>query len=189
MNKGHLERLVSDEWRQELRDVILPNALDGIPLGGDVLEIGPGPGLTTDFLRFDVAHLTAIELDVTLAAALAARFTGTNVDVVHADATAMPFDDCCFTGAVSFSMLHHVPTAELQDRVFAEVARVLCPGGVLVVADSLASDALATFHEDDIYNPVEPDTVLDRLAAAGFVDADISVNGSRWSARARMPAS
>lgn len=111
-----------------LRDLILPYALADARLGDDVLEVGPGPGMTTDLLRADVAKLTAVELDEGLAAALEERLPDTNVEVVNADATAMPFDDGRFSGAVSFTMLHHVPIAELQDRLVAEVARVLRPG-------------------------------------------------------------
>ncbi len=62
MNREHLEFCASDEWRQMLRDLVLPYALDGAELGDDVLEIGPGPGLTTDLLRAEVARLTAVEI-------------------------------------------------------------------------------------------------------------------------------
>jgi SAM-dependent methyltransferase len=189
MNPQHLELCASDEWRQTLRDLVLPYALDGVKLGDDVLEVGPGPGLTTDLLRADVAQLTAIELDDDLAAALASRLEGTNVEVVHADATAMPFDDGRFTGAISLTMLHHVPTAELQDRLFAEVARVLRPGGLFVAADSMASDDLASFHDGDTYNPVDPDSVADRLTAAGFGDIEVRSMEYGWAAHARRPAS
>jgi hypothetical protein len=63
VNREHLELCASAEWRQTLRDLILPYALTGTRLGDDVLEIGPGPGLTTDLLRDEVARLTAVELD------------------------------------------------------------------------------------------------------------------------------
>ena len=184
MNREHLELCASDEWRQALRDIVLPYALTGAELGDDVLEVGPGPGVTTDLLRADLPHLTALELDDDLAAALAVRLAGPNVDVVHADATDMPFDDGRFSGAVSFTMLHHVPTAELQDRLLAEVARVLRPGGQFVAADSRASDDLAAFHRDDVYNPVDPDTLADRLTAAGFVHVEVRTNTQGWAAHA-----
>jgi len=188
MNPQHLEVCSSEEWRETLRDLILPYALAGARLGDDVLEVGPGPGLTTDLLRPDVAQLTAVELDDDLAAALAARLAGTNVDVVHADATSLPFDDGRFTGAISLTMLHHVPTAELQDRLFAEVARVLRPGGLFVAADSVASDDLAAFHEDDVYNPIDPDTLAARLTAAGFAEVEIRSMEPGWAAHAHRPA-
>lgn len=188
MNREHLELCASDEWRETLRDLVLPYALAGARLGEDALEVGPGPGLTTDLLRADVDRLTALELDDDLAAALAARLAGTNVEVVHGDATAMPFDDGRFTGAVSLTMLHHVPTATLQDRLFAEVARVLRPSGLFVAADSVASDDLAAFHEGDTYNPVDPATVGDRLRAAGFADVEVRAMDVGWASHARRPA-
>jgi SAM-dependent methyltransferase len=184
MNEGHLQVCASPEWKEALRDLILPFALADARLGDDALEVGPGPGMTTDLLMVDLPKLTCVELDDDLAAQLADRLAGTNVEVVHADATDMPFEDGRFTGAVSFSMLHHVPTADLQDRVFAEVARVLRAGAMFVANDSMASDDLAAFHEDDIYNPVDPDTVGARLEAAGFIDVDVRANEYGWAAHA-----
>ena len=156
MNDGHLELCASDEWRDELRDVIIPYALSDADLGDDVLEVGSGPGRTTELLVDRFSHLTAVEVDQALADALRARLGGATLDVVHADATDMPFDDDRFSGAVSFTMLHHVPTVEMQDQLFAEVARVVRPGGRFVASDSMASDDLAAFHLDDVYNPVDP---------------------------------
>jgi SAM-dependent methyltransferase len=184
MNDEHLAILVSDEWRGLLRDFIVPWALGDTDLGDDVLEVGPGPGLTTDLLRERVPRLTAVELDPGLASDLAARLDRTSVEVVNADATDMPFDDGRFTGAVCFTMLHHVPTAELQDALFAEVARVLGPGGVFVASDSVASADLAALHTDDIYNPVDPATVEARLIAAGFETVEVRANEIGWTARA-----
>jgi SAM-dependent methyltransferase len=184
MNSEHLELCASDEWRDALRDFILPFALADARLGDDVLEVGSGPGRTTDLLRADLSRLTAVELDEHLAAALADRMAGTNVEVVNADATAMPFEDGRFTGAVSFTMLHHVPTAELQDELFAEVARVLRPGATFVASDSVASEELASFHHDDVYNPVDPSSVEARLVGAGFASADVRWNEFGWAAHA-----
>jgi SAM-dependent methyltransferase len=187
MNPQHLELCASDEWYDALRDFILPYALADAALGDDVVEVGPGPGRTTDLLRERVTQLTCVELDEDLAARLATRTAGTNVEVEHADATAMPFEDGRFTGAVSFTMLHHVPTAASQDRIFAEVARVLRPGGLFVASDSLASDELRAFHHDDTYNPIDPATLEPRLAAAGFVSVEVRTNEFGWAAHARTP--
>jgi 16S rRNA A1518/A1519 N6-dimethyltransferase RsmA/KsgA/DIM1 with predicted DNA glycosylase/AP lyase activity len=90
MNKEHLAFCASDEWREAVTKWILPWALTDIDLGRDVIEVGPGPGLTIDVLRHGVERLTAVELDVDLAAALRERMQGTNVEVVQADSTALP---------------------------------------------------------------------------------------------------
>jgi SAM-dependent methyltransferase len=138
-------------------------------------------------LRTKIEHLTAVELDPDLAAALAARREGSNVEVIEADATALPLDDDRFSGAVSFTMLHHVPTAALQDRLFVELARVLAPGGVLVLSDSVASDDLRSFHDGDTYNPIDPDTLPARLERAGFTEIDVQSNLYGFIAHARVP--
>src|SRR5215467_13453749 len=127
MNKFHRWFCKSDFWKKALADEVLPWALKGVELGDHVLEVGPGPGLTTDILRHQTPRLTSIEIDARLAASLRQRLDGTNVTVVEGDATSMPFPDTSFTGAVSFTMLHHVPSAVLQDRLIGEVFRVLRP--------------------------------------------------------------
>lgn len=191
MNRDHRALLATDEWRKHLEEEALPFAFDDLAiadLGADVLEVGPGPGLTTDLLRTRLQQLTAIDLDVELADALRVRLAGTNVKIVHGDATAMPFEDARFTGAMSFTMLHHVPSAQLQDRVLAEVQRVLRPGGLLVAGDSVASEDLEAFHVDDVYCPIDPDGLTDRLITVGFTDVDVRSNGTSWAAHARKPA-
>jgi hypothetical protein len=74
---------------------------------------------------------------------------------------------------------------ELQDRLFAEVAPVLQPGGTLVASDSLASDELKAHREADTYNPVDPSMLPSRLAAAGFEQVDVRTNDFGWAAIAR----
>ena len=185
MNEAH-EFCGSDEWRQMIREVILPWALGAVDLGDDVLEVGPGYGATTDVLGTSLARLTSVEIDDELAAILRERFAATpSVEIVNGDATRLEFADGRFTGAACFTMLHHVPTVELQDRLFAEVARVLRPGAALVASDSLGSDELAAAHEGDTYNPVDPATLPARLEAAGFGDVQVKTNDYGWSAVAR----
>ena len=185
MNKHH-EQCGSDGWREIIREHILPWAIGDVDLGNDVLEVGPGYGATTDVLAESVPQLTAVEIDEELASYLEDRFRPLeHVRIVRGDGTALEFGDGRFTGAACFTMLHHVPTAELQDRLLAEVARVLRPGGVLVAGDSVASDDLEAHHVDDTYNPVDPTTLADRLRAAGFAEAEVKSNEIGWAAVAR----
>src|SRR3954471_7479149 len=135
MNEAH-RKCGSDEWRQAIREVILPWALGTTDLGDDVLEVGPGYGATTDVLGAAVRRLTSVEIDDQLATALRERFAGVpSVEIVTGDATALAYDDGRFTGAACFTMLHHVPSIALQDSLFNEVARVLRPGAPLVASD------------------------------------------------------
>ena len=79
----------------------MPWVLDGVDLGSKVLEVGPGPGVTTELLRGRVKHLTCVEIDRGSAEALAGRTVGSNVTVLCEDATAMSLPDGTFDGAVS----------------------------------------------------------------------------------------
>lgn len=146
----------------------MPWVISDANLGESLLEVGPGPGLTTDILRSRVEHITAIELDPKGAAALRSRLLGTNVDVVEGDATAMPFPDACFSACVSFTMLHHVPSGELQDKLLREVRRVLQPGAAFVGSDSLQNVFMRLIHIGDTLVPIDPATFGARLEAAGF---------------------
>jgi hypothetical protein len=51
VNEEHLRLCSSPEWARLVEDEILPWVTEGYELGDDLLEVGPGPGLTTDILR------------------------------------------------------------------------------------------------------------------------------------------
>lgn len=186
MNENHANLLVSPEWTARLHQEILPAVTSGVELGGDMLEIGPGPGASTEWLRHRVRRLVAVELDTQAAAALKNRFAGTNVEVVAADATNLPYPDGSFESVGMFTMLHHVPTRALQDELLAGALRALRPGGTLVGSDSLASVELHHFHEGDVYNPVEPAALLTRLQTLGFSEITVTVSRAMLF-RARKP--
>jgi SAM-dependent methyltransferase len=166
-----------------MREQILPWVLGDADLGEDVLEVGPGYGAVTDVLSTAVPQVTCVEIDETLAAMLTERFSGvSSVHILRGDATALDFPDGRFSGAACFTMLHHVPTVELQDRLLAEVARVLRPGAALVASDSIGSDDMAAAHDGDTYNPIDPAGLATRLAAAGFERIDVRTNDFGWAA-------
>ncbi len=168
MNLYHRLVCRSARWRRVLENKALPWVLDGLDLGDHLLEVGPGPGLTTDLLRRQVARLTAIEIDPLLVGQLQRRLAGTNACIVEGDATAMAFEPQTFSSAISLTMLHHVPSAALQDRLLAEVFRVLRSGGVFAGMDARWSLGLQLIHWRDTLVPVDPDTFGARLAAVGF---------------------
>jgi ubiquinone/menaquinone biosynthesis C-methylase UbiE len=142
-----------------------------------MLELGPGPGAATEWLRHRVRRLVAVESDADAAAALAKRFRDTNVVVTNGDATDLDIPDESFDSVGAFTMLHHVPSSEGQQRLLAEAYRVLRRSGVFVGSDSLASNDLHHFHADDTYNPVDPASFLVRLQAVGFNSITLIVDG------------
>ncbi len=186
MNRFHQWLCRSDRWCSTVAQR-LPWAIADTDLGPNVLEIGAGPGLTTDLLRTSVPRLTALEIDPILTGSLRSRLEGSNVQVIEGDAAGMPFAESEFSGAVSFTMLHHVPSQELQNKVFAEVLRVLRPGGFFVGSDSLQNWFMRIIHIGDTLVPVNPDTFAARLEIAGFEVLEVQKNSQAFRFRARRP--
>lgn len=185
MNRLHRWYCQSNAWKQQLEDDILPWSLSGIDLGNEVLEIGPGPGLSTDWLCPRYRAITCLEADPCLALSLSRRTANTNVTVRLGDATAMPFRDETFSAVVSFTMLHHVPSVVLQDRLFAEVYRVLKPNGIFAGADSLRSLKMRIFHFRDTIVLVDPAELPSRLESANFSDTRVQLGKGRFRFCAR----
>ena len=142
-----------------------------------VSEAGAAIRAGGEFYVDDFAYrLVAVEQEEEAAARLIARFAGTNVEVVRGDAAALGYPDATFDTVATCTMLHHVPTRALQDKVLAEAFRVLRAGGTFLGSDSLPSDDLHKFHEGDTYNPVEPAGFLTRLQTVGFATITLHVS-------------
>jgi SAM-dependent methyltransferase len=171
MNRMHRKLCSSPEWATTVASR-LPLVLDRAALGDRVLEIGPGYGATTKVLAERVRSLTALEVDTRRAARLAEDLGG-KATVVPGSGAAMPFADNGFSGVVCFTMLHHVPSATLQDELFAEAHRVLAPGGVFAGSDSQLNLRFRFLHIGDTMVVIDAGTLPDRLAKAGFTDVRV----------------
>lgn len=184
MNRIHHWYCQSANWERRVESELMPWALRGAVLHGPALEIGPGPGITTNYLRTQVPWLTALENDPSLAKKLAARFRNANLQVIEGDAASMPFETGAFRTVFCFTMLHHVPSASLQDRVLAEAHRVLAPGGTFLGTDSRTSLRMKLFHCFDTMVIVDPITFPQRLHRAGFTNEQIELSDGAFRFRA-----
>jgi SAM-dependent methyltransferase len=176
VNENHTSLCSSPEWAERIQTELLPALARDVELGQDMLEVGPGTGAATEWLRRKVARLVALEIDPEAAESLAASYEASNVEVVVGDASAMEYPDGSLDSVGAFTMLHHVPIAAAQARVLSEMYRVLRPGGVLIVSDSLASDELHHFHAGDTYSPVEPTCLLVLVRALGFRKVTLGID-------------
>jgi ubiquinone/menaquinone biosynthesis C-methylase UbiE len=99
------------------------------------LEIGAGTGyFTLNMLRAGmIGQATCSDISPGMLAALQANAQrlGLAVSTRTADAEELPFADDSFDLVFGHAVLHHIP--DLQ-RAFAELARVLAPGGTIVFA-------------------------------------------------------
>ncbi len=197
MNRLHHWYCNREAWKRHVREELVPPAIAGIELGDDVLEVGPGFGPATEVLSRRAERLTALEIDPLLAAPLRARLDG-RARIVEGDGTDMPFPDgdgrlagtarsrVGFSAAVCFTMLHHVPSEEAQDRLFGEVHRVLRPGAPFAGTDSTGRGlGFALLHVGDTKVVIDPDELPGRLLAAGFDDVDVTAERDSFRFRAR----
>ena len=171
MNLIHRRICSSAKWADTVEERLKP-WLARHDLGDDVLEIGPGFGATTKVLLDLVPKLTVLEIDHASTELLRAKF-GDRADVVEGSGAEMPFEDRSFSAVVCFTMLHHVPTAQLQDAIFAETARVLRPGGAYCGFDGQLNFRFRLLHIGDTMNVVDAATLPDRLGKAGFEQVDV----------------
>ena len=101
-------------------------------------DLGCGTGLVSASLAPFVAHVIAVDTSAAMLQAAKKRLHGfDNVDLRRGEIEALPVDDARLDAATLMLVLHHVPEPE---RALAEVARVLKPGGCLIIVDMLPHD-------------------------------------------------
>ena len=123
-----------------------------VPADGEArwLETACGPGIVGRAIAERVGSVHGVDLTpamVERAKAEAAAAGLGNVEFSLGDATALEFEDASFDGAVNRFSLHHIP---VPVRVLEEMARVVRPGGWVLVADHLtdADPDAAAWHEE-----------------------------------------
>lgn len=100
----------------------------------DVLDVGCGDGVLATALSLRGAKVTGLDPDPRILEAARARAAAASVDLhlVPGQAQALPFADKSFDRVVAVTVLCFVPQA---DQAIAEIARVLKPGGRLVIGE------------------------------------------------------
>lgn len=133
--------------RYVLDPVMLPLALRDRPAAA--LDVGCGEGRFCRMLRVNGIKVTGI--DPTRALLTQARRCDATGDYVEGEAEALPFDDGAFDLVVSYLSLMDIPDVR---RAIPEMARVLAPGGRLLVANlnsfnTAGDNGLGWIHDAD----------------------------------------
>lgn len=119
--------------------------------GATVLELGCGKAEKTRIVAAAAASVLALEVD---AAQLAKNLAITDLPKVrfaHGGAEKIPAADAHYDIVLMFKSLHHVPV-ELMDSAFAEIRRVLKPGGVAYISEPVYAgdfnEIVKLFHDE-----------------------------------------
>jgi arsenite methyltransferase len=129
---------VPDTAVESFAGVANPWQLGRLALGERVLDLGSGAG--TDSLvaaQMVGAQGSVTGIDMTpemraKARAAAVEMGATNVEFVDGEAEQLPFPDGSFDVVISNGVIDLIPD---KDAVFAELFRVLTPGGRMQIAD------------------------------------------------------
>jgi arsenite methyltransferase len=115
-----------------------PWTLGGLAPGERVLDLGSGAGtdsLIAAQMVGEQGHVTGIDMTSAMLAkarGAAAELGAANVEFVEAEAERLPFADESFDVVISNGVIDLIPD---KDAVFAEIFRVLSPGGRIQIAD------------------------------------------------------
>lgn len=184
MNRFENWFCASPFWRYVTRRQLLPWILAGSELGDHVLEIGAGPGAATEELRRRTTRVTSLEYDHGFAASLARREQGNRGSVLQGDAAELPFPNKTFSSAIAVLVLHHLRSPELQDHAFAEIFRVLRPGGIFLAFEIQDGWLQHIGHIRSTFVPVVPATLSARLTTAGFAGVTLDFRRGAFRVRA-----
>lgn len=101
-----------------------------------VVDVGCGTGTLTVALAQALpdARVSGVDGDRSILAQAKEKPGAENVEWIRSLADELPFDDASVDAVVCTLVLHHLSTAG-KKRAVAEMARVLRPGGMLIVAD------------------------------------------------------
>jgi arsenite methyltransferase len=171
--------------REELRRSLRASA------GESILDVGSGPGFLACELAQEVgASGRVVGVDISSAMnsiasrRVAAWGFGDRAEILEGDATALAFADATFDAAVSMQVIEYL--AE-PDAAFHQLARVLRPGGRIVIIDtdwdSLVWEAtdrrraarIADAWNEHLPDPYLPRSLAPRLRAAGFEVSEVRI--------------
>lgn len=129
---------VPEPAAESFAGVANPFSLGRLEAGERVLDLGSGAGtdsLVAAQMVGDEGHVTGIDMTPEMLAkarGAAAEMGAANVEFVEGEAERLPFADASFDVVISNGVIDLIPD---KDAVFAQLYRVLAPGGRIQVAD------------------------------------------------------
>ncbi|MDR6612200.1 methyltransferase domain-containing protein [Leifsonia sp. 1010] len=172
---------VAQDYADLLRDHLAGSEFDRAMLGvfaeqvargggGPVGDLGCGPGRIAGYLAGLGMDVVGIDLSPGMIEVARREHPAVRFEV--GTMAQLPFEDGALAGALAWYSVIHTPD-ERQGELYAEFARVIRPGGVLLLAFQAGEDVVhlthAYGHDLDLHTRRQhPERVRERLVEAGF---------------------
>lgn len=172
----------------------LKQAVEGLPsTAGNpvrILDVACGTGRTLKMIRGMLPDVSLVGIDLSpaylrKANQVLSEIPGVLPQLVQANAEEMPFLDNHFHAVTSVFLFHELPP-QARQRVIKESFRVVKPGGVLIICDSIQLDDspelaapmrnFSTMFHEPYYRHYISDDLVERLQTAGFTDVTTHVH-------------
>jgi ubiquinone/menaquinone biosynthesis C-methylase UbiE len=166
--RDQVSRWLADRQRDALEQIAL------VPSDA-LLDIGCGTGAAVRAAAPRVSRAVGVDLSAEMIAQGRERAAGIgNLELLEADAEALPFEDETFTAVMCTTSFHHYPS---PGRAIGEMGRVLTPGGRVLIADMttdrvlvrLADRAMRRFQASHV-GMQRSENVAQLFLAAGLID-------------------
>jgi len=167
---------IGDELKDKPVDRAWLNLMVELSGGGILADVGCGPGHVTAYLAEQGARVVGIDVSPGMIAVASSRYQGKDFEI--GSLLALPAGDARWSGAVcAYSIIHLGPGQ--RPAAFAELARVIAPGGWLLLSFHIDDDAHAIGDVERVtqwwgeqvaleFHFLDPDGIAQEVEQAGF---------------------
>jgi ubiquinone/menaquinone biosynthesis C-methylase UbiE len=175
----YAKRIAGELQHKPLDRELLGRFAKEVAGGGEVCDMGCGPGHVARYLR----DLGGNVFGMDLSPGMVRRARQLNPDIPFREGNMLAHDlpDASLAGITAFYATVNIPEKS-QPAIFREMARVLQPGGLLLLAFHAGDE---TLHENELWGMMiamdfyyfQPSSIRRRLEDAGFAIEDVVERG------------
>ncbi len=173
--REYAERFIDELTHKPLDQELLRRFASDVARGGQVYDLGCGPGQTTAFLHGCDVSVRGLDLSAELLREARQRHPGIEFDV--GNMLSLPLADSSLEGVIAFYSIVHFSPGQIRSAL-AEMHRVIQPGGRVLLAFHIGAGSV---HVEEFLGHAvsldfvffDPQFISDELVRAGFAAIEV----------------